>query len=161
MDHAAAIEKNWTGPVADTVVLDYEDRHRRRIVLEGRGGLRFLLDLGDVPDLRDGDAIRLVSDQMIAVEAATEALMEVTAPSVLGLMKIAWHIGNRHLPAEISETRLRIRADHVIGHMIEGLGGTVTTLEAPFNPEGGAYGGHVPTHGHDHSHSHAEGHSHG
>lgn len=153
MLRAAAIVKAASGPFADLVTLDYEDRHRRRIVLVGQGGIEFLLDLAEVPDLRDGDGIQLSDGRSIVVKAAPEPLMEIHAQDALHLARIAWHIGNRHLAAEISETSLRIRADHVIAAMVEGLGGHVHALNAPFNPEGGAYGG-GKVGGHHHGHSH-------
>ncbi|NIJ41964.1 urease accessory protein [Parvibaculum indicum] len=159
---AHEIIKDWTGEIADRVVLDYEGRHRRRIALTTERGVGFLLDLPDVPDLRDGDALRLTSGEVIAVSAAPEALMEIRCRDALHLARMAWHIGNRHLAAEIGEGFLRIRADHVIAEMVKGLGGKLEMLEAPFNPEGGAYGAHIPVSGHDHGHSHHEhGHSHG
>ena len=155
MLRAAAIVKAATGPFLDEVLLDYEDRHRRRIVLTGVGGHEFLLDLSEVPDLRDGDGIRLEDGAMVLVRAAPEALMDIHAHDPVHLARIAWHVGNRHLAAEITAHGLRIRADHVIAAMIEGLGGHVHAVEAPFNPEGGAYGaGRVMGHSHDHDHSH-------
>jgi urease accessory protein len=160
MQNASAIAKNVTGPFADEVMLDYEDRHRRRVVLRGQGGCEFLLDLGEVPDLRDGDGIVLSSGELVLVRAAPEPLMEIHAGDATHLARIAWHIGNRHLAAEIGDHSLRIRADHVIATMVEGLGGHVHELKAPFNPEGGAYGaGRVAGHGHHHGHDH--GHKHG
>lgn len=162
MLRAAAIVKAAKGPFLDEVLLDYEDRHRRRIVLTGVGGQEFLLDLGDVPDLRDGDGIQMSSGQTVLVRAAPEPLMEIHAHDAIHLARIAWHIGNRHLAAEIGDNALRIRADHVIAAMVEGLGGHVHAVKAPFNPEGGAYGaGRVMGHDHDHDHDHGDGHGHG
>lgn len=159
---ATAITKHAAGPFLDEVVLDYEDRHRRRIVLTGVKGTEFLLDLGSVSDLRDGDGIVLPSGQVVLVRAAPEPLMEIHAQDAIHLARIAWHIGNRHLAAEIGETAMRIRADHVIAAMVEGLGGHVHKVEAPFNPEGGAYGtGRVMGHSHAHDGEHADKHSHG
>ncbi len=167
MLRADAITKNAQGPFLDEVLLDYEDRHRRRIALRGKGGHEFLLDLGDVPDLRDGDGIVLSSGQTVLVRAAPEPLMEIRAKDATHLARIAWHIGNRHLAAEITGHSLLIRADHVIGAMVEGLGGQVQVLQGPFNPEGGAYGGgkimghdHGPGHT-DHAQWHAVGSRHG
>jgi urease accessory protein len=164
MQIASAIRKHAEGPFADEVTLDYEDRHRRRIALKGKNGVEFLLDLAEVPDLRDGDGIVLASGQTVLVRAAPEALMDVHANGALHLARIAWHIGNRHLAAEIGSHSLRIRADHVIAAMVEGLGGHVHPVQAPFNPEGGAYGGGRTMghdHGHGHAHDHGRGHHHG
>jgi urease accessory protein len=128
------------GPFIDEVILDYSDRHRRRILLCGVGGIEFLLDLPDVPDLREGDGIVLSSGETVRVRAADEPLMEVRGADAMHLARIAWHVGNRHLAAEIADGMLRLRSDRVIADMIEGLGGEVRYLDAPFNPEGGAYG---------------------
>jgi urease accessory protein len=165
MHTATAIVQQPQGPFLDEVVLDYDHRHRRRIVLKGEGGHQFLLDLGEVPDLRDGDGIVLDNGQTVLVRAAPEALLEIHAHDAIHMARIAWHIGNRHLAAEIGDHSIRIRADHVIAQMVEGLGGHVHEIEAPFNPEGGAYGGPAPAHEHahidGHARSHARGHSHG
>ena len=161
MLRGTAIVKHAKAPFLDEVLLDYEDRHRRRTALKGKGGLEFLLDLSAVPDIRDGDGITLSSGETVLVRAAPEALMEIHCNDATHLARIAWHIGNRHLAAEIRPHGLRIRADHVIAAMVEGLGGHVHTLQAPFNPEGGAYGeGRVSGHGHHH-HDHDGHHHHG
>jgi urease accessory protein len=145
------IVKDPPGPFIDEVILDHEDRHRRRLVLCAEKGLEFLLDLGEVPDLRSGDGIRLSSGDMVRVRAADEPLMEIRCPDAAHLARIAWHIGNRHLAAEITANVLRLRADHVIAAMIEGLGGEIRYVNGPFNPERGAYEGR-PSHGHGHDH---------
>ncbi|MBT5109095.1 MAG: urease accessory protein UreE [Rhodospirillaceae bacterium] len=150
---------NWTGPAADTVVLDFNDRHRRRLAMTGVNGMAFLLDLPATAALKDGDGLMLEDGRVVAVQAASETLMEITCRDAAHLVQIAWHLGNRHLPTELFRDRLRIRQDHVIRDMLVQLGATVTDIQAPFNPEGGAYG-HGRTHGHDHEHSH-HGHSHG
>lgn len=131
---------------ADVVVLDYEARRRRRMRLTAKGGLSFLLDLAAAPRLEDGDALVLDDGRLIFVEAAPEPLMELTCADPRHLARLAWHIGNRHLPAQILEGAIRIRADHVIGDMARGLGATVVSLSAPFEPEKGAYQGP----GHEH-----------
>jgi urease accessory protein len=161
MLRATRIVTNPSGPFADEVILDYEDRHRRRLLLCGVGGTEFLLDLADVPDLRGGDAIALASGALVHVRAADEPLMEVRCGDNLQLARIAWHVGNRHLAAEIAHGSLRLRADHVIADMIAGLGGEVRYFNAPFNPEGGAYEkrGVVPQRGRA-NHPHAGTHYH-
>ncbi len=144
--------------VRDTVTLDFDDRHRRRKRYIGAGGLAFLLDLADAQVLRDGDGLALEGGGYIAVRAAPEPLIEVTAHSPAELARLAWHLGNRHLPAEIAGARILIRHDHVILHMLAGLGATVREVHAPFNPEGGAYGEHnrAPHHPHGHGHDHGD-----
>lgn len=148
----------WTEAAADVVRLDYDRRTRRRIALEGRGGLAFLLDLAKAPVLRAGDGIRLEDGRVVAVEAAPEALLEITCSDAALLARVAWHLGNRHLATEIGETAIHIRDDHVIADMVHGLGARARLVQRAFNPEGGAYG-HGAVQGHSHSHSHAHGHS--
>jgi urease accessory protein len=112
--------------------------------------------------LRDGDGLLLATGGYVRVTAAPEPLVEVTAASPDHLLRLAWHLGNRHLPAEIGEGRILIRHDHVIIRMLEGLGATLRAVDAPFNPEGGAYGEHNRAPDHPHGHHHHEGdHHHG
>ena len=138
----------WSGAPADTVVLDFDERYRRRVAMTGVGGLAFLLDLAEASMLRGGDGLRLEDGRIVEVVAAPEPLTEIRAADGLGLARLAWHLGNRHLPLQALDGRLRIRADHVIAAMVEGLGGHITRLDAPFDPEIGAYAG--AAHGHDH-----------
>ena len=134
---------------ADTVTLSYDDRHRRRMVMTGDNGLHFLLDLEKTTELRDGNDLLLDDGRHVRVLAAKELLMKVTAKDSHHLLTIAWHIGNRHLPCEISAKHLILRHDHVIFDMLEKLGASVQKIEEAFNPEGGAYGV-----GRTHSHEH-------
>ena len=126
----------------DAVSLDYDARHRRRIAMRGQAGLEFLLDLPEALLLRDGDGLALEAGAVVTVKAAPEALMEVRAGTGLSLAAIAWHLGNRHLPTQVLAESLRIREDHVIRDLLIKLGADVTAVKAPFDPEGGAYGGH-------------------
>ncbi len=127
---------------ADTVTLDYEDRARRRIRLRCDSGFTFLLDLPAVVRLAEGDGLRLDDDRWIAVRAALEALVEVPCESGQALARLAWHLGNRHVPTEVRADAIRFRHDPVIVDMIEGLGAEPITLVAPFQPEAGAYHRH-------------------
>jgi urease accessory protein len=150
----------WAKEAAiDHVRLTFDERNRRRLRYVAIGGTEFVLDLPRTTVMHDGDGLKLDNGQFIAVEAAPEALAEVTAPDLRTLLRLAWHIGNRHLPAELQPTRILIRDDHVIVQMLEGLGATVRRLEATFTPEPGAYSGaaahSVFAHGHG-SHHHAE-----
>jgi urease accessory protein len=129
----------WSGAPADTVVLDFDDRYRRRLAMTGVGGLAFLLDLAEAAMLRGGDGLSLEDGRIVEVVAAPEQLAEIRASDGLAFARVAWHLGNRHLPTEILPRALRIRRDPVIEAMAEGLGARVVELEAPFNPEGGAY----------------------
>jgi urease accessory protein len=156
----------WSEPPADTVVLDFDDRHRRRMVMMGTRGLEFLLDLENAVALRGGDALVLDDGRLVEVVAAPEPLVEIRCNDPQHLVRVGWHLGNRHLPTQITARGLRIRRDHVIEAMVKGLGARIIEIEAPFDPEGGAYagGGHAPAPaseapdhaGHDHS-SHAHG----
>lgn len=153
------LESKGTRQVTRQVVLSFDDRYRRRHKLTTEDGFSFLLDLETPTVLQDGDHLLLDNGEAIAVVAAPEALMEAVPHSGLSMARMAWHIGNRHLEAEIYEHAIRLRQDHVIQAMLEQLGATVTLIEAPFSPEGGAYG-HGRTHSHDHAHDHAHPHSH-
>lgn len=150
---------SWSPAEArDAVRLDYDARHRRRIVLRGLRGLDFLLDLPKAVALRGGDGLLLEDGGIVAVEAAPERLLEVRAGPGADLLRIAWHLGNRHLPTQLLGDALRIREDHVIRGLLEGLGAEVRPVEAPFDPEGGAYGhGRVHDHGQG---AHGTGHHH-
>jgi urease accessory protein len=146
-------------------VLDFDDRHRRRVAMKGTHGLDFLLDLPEAVALRGGDALVLEDGRMIEVVAAPEPLLEIRGSDPLHMSRIAWHLGNRHLPTQILARAVRIRRDHVIAEMAAGLGARVIEIEAPFDPEGGAYGeagAHAyEGHGHSHTHGHAHDHEHG
>lgn len=145
----------WSGTTADHVTLDQDGRHRRRIVLTGDHGLAFLLDLPEAVQLRHGDGLKLEDGRIVEVLAAPEALLEVRGKDPEHLLQLAWHLGNRHLATQVRADRLVIRYDHVIAHMLEHLGATVTRVTGPFDPEGGAYGGAHQGHDHGgHGHDH-------
>ena len=143
----------WDGAAADTVLIDHDHRHRRRIRLTTESGAELLLDLEQATHLRDGDALVLDDGTRLRVAARPEPVLDIHAHEPGALLRIAWHLGNRHLPVQLLPGRLRIRADHVIAEMIAGLGGHAEALDAPFDPEAGAYegGGHGHHH-HDHDH---------
>jgi urease accessory protein len=148
----------WQAPATDTVVLDHDHRHRRRLAMTGEGGLAFLLDLAETATLRDGDGLALEDGRIVAVKAAAEPLAEIKGNGADDLVRLAWHLGNRHLPTQLAGDRLLIRRDHVIEAMLTSLGARVTHVEAPFDPEGGAYSHGHESHGHGddgHHHSHA------
>jgi urease accessory protein len=142
---------------ADTITLDETDRHRRRMKMVSDGGIGFLLDLPEARLLQHGQGLKLSDGRVIEVRAVPEALYEVTGRDARHLLALAWQIGNRHLAADITEVRIRIRADHVIREMLEGLGAKVSEIEAPFDPEGGAYGGAHRSH-HHHADHHGDHH---
>jgi urease accessory protein len=109
-----------------------------------------LLDLPQAVRLRHGDGLALPDGRVVRVEARPENLLEIHAHDEGDLVRIAWHLGNRHLPVQLLGERIRIRADHVIEEMVEGLGGHVDHIEAPFDPEAGAYAGTGGGHHHHH-----------
>jgi urease accessory protein len=146
--------------VVDTVVLDHEGRHRRRIALTGTGGTEVLLDLEKATVLQDGDALKLEDGRLVRVKAADQNLIEVKAENPLRLLRVAWHIGNRHTPAEITADAIYIEDDHVLVEMVRGQGCSATPVLRPFQPEKGAYDQAGHDHGHGHSH-HGHDHDHG
>jgi len=133
---------------SDRVVLDADERYRRRIVMTGERGGKFLLDLAEATELRDGDGLLLADGAIIAVAAKPEPLIEIAAPGsdeqTAIMARLAWHLGNRHTEVEIVGDKLRIRRDHVLEEMLIGLGAVLMPIEAPFEPERGAY-----RHGHE------------
>ena len=152
MRRASAVRAagTWNAASAiDRVVLDADDRHRRRVTLTGEGGTAFLLDLPHAAALRDGDGLVLEDGAMVRVTGKPEPLIEITAASAHDLARLAWHIGNRHTDMQVMGDRLRIRRDHVLEDMLRGLGARMSELEAPFDPEHGAY-----EHGEHNDHDH-------
>uniref|UniRef100_UPI0011F0FA11 urease accessory protein UreE n=1 Tax=Siccirubricoccus phaeus TaxID=2595053 RepID=UPI0011F0FA11 len=137
-----------------TVTLDFDDRFRRRKRYVAEDGFAFLLDLEAAVALRQGDGLLLEGGGVILVRAAPEPLVEITAETPEKLARLAWHLGNRHLPTQIEGNRILIRDDHVIVAMLQGLGAETRRVDAPFDPEGGAYGEHNRQHQHPHGHHH-------
>jgi urease accessory protein len=130
----------------DCVMLDADERQRRRGTLRGENGTRFLLDLPQATMLREGDALVLESGALVRVAARAEPLLEIAAETPHHLARLAWHLGNRHTDVAVVGVCLRIRRDHVLRDMLVGLGGAVREIEAPFDPERGAYDGHGHSH---------------
>ena len=153
--HEVLPKGGWKGPAADRVRLDYEGRFLRRRRLETEAGLAFLADLPQTLSLGPGDAFRLSDGRLVEVAAAVEPLLEITGPD---LVRLAWHIGNRHTPCQIEAARLLIARDRVLADMLRGLGASLAEVVEPFRPEGGAYG-HGRTLGHDHGHDQGHGHT--
>ncbi len=137
----------WSGSPADRVTLDYEDRCRRRIAMTGDAGLAFLLDLAATTYLKDGDALVLEDGSLVEIRPKPEDLLEIRGRDPLHLMILAWHLGNRHLAAQIEQARIVIRHDPVMAYMLEPQGARLRQGQEPFNPEGGAYSA-------PHSHGH-------
>src|SRR5262245_17516047 len=152
MQRACSVKSagSWNAANAvDRVVLDADERHRRRITLTGERGTAFLLDLPHATALKDGDGLVLEDGSLVRVTGKPEPLVEISAASPHELARLAWHIGNRHTDVQVVSDKLRIRRDHVIEEMLHGLGARLVPVEAPFDPEQGAY-----THGHQHHHDH-------
>jgi len=130
----------WDASAArDTIVLDAQDRHRRRVVFVGAEGATYLLDLARPAQLRDGDALVIEDGALVRVTGKPEPLVEIVAANAHELARLAWHIGNRHIEVQIAGDRLRIRRDHVLEDMLGGLGASLTYVDAVFDPEHGAY----------------------
>jgi urease accessory protein len=128
--------------VVDHVVLDAGERHRRRVVLRAESGAELLLDLPHATVLHDGDGLVLEDGSVVLVAGRPEALLEITAASPHDLARLAWHIGNRHTDVQVVGDKLRIRRDRVLEEMLRGLGARIAPIEAPFEPEHGAYHHH-------------------
>lgn len=122
------------------ITLRFDQRHRRRIRLQCDDGNSLLLDLSEARALRDGDGLHCEDGSWVTVRAAPEEVVDVHCDSAHTLLRVAWHLGNRHLPVEIlGSCSLRFRADHVIESMVQGLGARSERRLAPFSPEAGAY----------------------
>jgi len=150
--HRASIHRpadHWPKEMAaGTLTLDFDARHRRRIRLTADQGEDVLLDLPKAVAMADGDGLQLEDGRWLRVQAAAEHVIEISHKDPHQLVRLAWHLGNRHLPTEIQNHVLRIRPDHVIEDMLRGFGADLIKVQAPFQPEGGAYG----SQGHHHSH---------
>src|SRR5262245_47569207 len=157
--HCASIHRpagHWPKErAAGSVTLDFDARHRRRIRLTTDQGEDVLLDLPKAVAMADEDALQLNDGRVLKVRAVAEPIVEVRHKDPSQLMRLAWHLGNRHLPTEIRDQVLRIRPDHVIEEMLHRFGAELVKVKAPFQPEGGAYSGD----GHHRDHDHA-GHPH-
>ncbi len=148
---------HWTAPAAGTVTLDFDARHRRRTLLRTDAGEDLLLDLERAVAMGDGDGLELDDGRWIKVVAALERVVEIACVSPAELVRVAWHLGNRHIPTQLCEGALRIRPDAVLERMVRDLGAQTRFADRPFQPESGAYAGqrsHAHSHGHDHDHDH-------
>lgn len=152
LSHGASTDR----PPIDVVVLAHDQRHVRRKLLHMRHDDVVMLDLKEPVQLAHGDLLLTETGETIEVIAAEELLYEVMPRDTLHLVELAWHLGNRHLPAQIEAARILILRDHVIRDMLVGLGAVVRDVSEPFHPVRGAY--HGSGHAHDHGHHH---HSHG
>ena len=151
-------------PVIDTVILDYAQRSAQKITITGVKGGTFEIDLHQPARLRTDDLLLLEDGSLLEVVAAPEPLIEARAAGVVTQSRLAWLLGDRHVPVQVLPNRIRARRDAAVEALLKSRGAKVTIIEAPFEPEGGAYAssqehGHVH-HDRDHAHDHG-GHSHG
>ena len=152
-------------PFIDTVILDYAQRSAQKTTVKGVKGGSFEIDLHQPMRLRTDDLLVLDDGSLVEVVAAPEPLIEARVADVAGLARLAWHLGDRHVPVQVLPNRIRARRDAAIEALLKSLGAKVTMIEAPFEPEGGAYEssqahGHAHDHEHHHGHPHGHGHSH-
>ena len=138
--------------VADTVILDYVQRSIRTATVTGLKGGRFEVALAQAARLRTDDALLLEDGSLIEVVAAPEPLIEARAADVAGLARLAWHLGDRHIPVQMLPNRIRAQRGSAVESLLKSLGAKVTAIDAPFEPEGGAYESHAHDHGHAHGH---------
>ena len=154
----AAAERRDRPPV-DTVILDYVQRSgAQKIAVTGVKGGSFEIDLHEPTRLRTDDLLLLDDGGLVEVVAASEPLIEARAADVAVLSRFAWHLGDRHVPIQVLPNRIRARRDATVEELLKALGAKTTVLEAPFEPEGGAYeSSHAHGHAHhdrDHAHDH-------
>lgn len=147
-------------PVIDTVILDYVQRSAQKVTVTGVKGGIIDIDLHAPTRLRTDDLLVLEDNSLVEVVASPEPLLEARAADLGGLSRLAWHLGDRHVPVQVLPNRIRARRDAAVEALLAALGAKVTIIDAPFEPEGGAY---ASTHAHDHAHghSHDHGHAHG
>ena len=154
--------------VVDTLILPFAQRQAQKGFLFGVKGTCVELDLAEPARLRTDDALLLEQGGVVEVVAEPEPLIEARAADLPSLARLAWHLGDRHVPVQVLERRLRLRRDPAIEELLEGLGAKLAMIDAPFEPEGGAYAvpvsehhHHDHHHGHDHAdHHHDRGHAH-
>jgi urease accessory protein len=146
----------WHSGDVDQIALDADERHRRRAVLTGECGTTFLLDLPRATVLHDGDGLVLDDGRVVRVVSRPEPLVEIAAAAPHDLARLAWHLGNRHTEVQVAGERLRIRRDHVLEQMLVKLGARLDVIEAPFEPERGAYDHAHGDGSHDHGRDHDE-----
>jgi urease accessory protein len=141
-------------PINDTVILNYEQRSARTTTVDGLKSGCYEIALDQPVRLRTDDTLLLDDGSLIEVVAAPEPLVEARASDLAGLARLAWHLGDRHIPIQMLPNRIRARCDPAVEELLKTLGAKVTMLEAPFEPEGGAYDSHTHAHSHGHTHSH-------
>ena len=151
--------------VVDTLILPHAQRQAQKGFLFGVKGTCVELDFAEAVRLRTDDALVLDDGGLVEIVAEPEPLIEARAADLAALARLAWHLGDRHVPVQVLERRLRLKRDPAVEALLESLGAKVVAIEAPFEPEGGAYdaaaGDHRHHHDHDRSHDHDHDHHHG
>lgn len=155
MLEAFKILKQENISATDSVVLSYEERKKSRHKTKTASGqeLGWFLDRGHV--LEHGEVLECSDGTLIEVFAAEESVSEVVSDNAFSLTRVAYHLGNRHVPLQVGEGYLRYQHDHVLDDMVRGLGLAVTFANKPFHPENGAYGHSSGGHAHEHHHEHS------
>ena len=141
----------------DSVMLAPDQRRLQTAHLTGVNGTPIGLMLPEPVILRMGDAFELDGGDLVEIVVEPEALTEIRGNDLTHLARLAWHLGDRHVPIQVLANRIRMRRDAALEAMLAALGARLTAIEAPFDPEGGAYATHA---GHDHGHDHGHGHHH-
>ena len=145
------------GSVVDTLILPFAQRQVQQGFLFGVKGTCVELDLAEPARLRTDDVLVLDDGGLVEIVAEAEPLIEARAGDLAALARLAWHLGDRHVPVQMLERRLRLRRDPAIEALLEGLGAKLAAIDAPFEPEGGAYAAAVGEyHHHDHDHQHGD-----
>jgi len=147
-------------PVTDTVILDYAQRSAQKTTVTGVKGGVYEIALAEPARLRTDDLLLLDDGNLVEVVAASEALVEARAADVSALLQLAWHLGDRHVPVQVLTNRIRARRDAGVEALLKLLGAKTALIEAPFEPEGGAYALRHHDHAHDHDHHHHHHHDH-
>jgi len=146
----------------DSVILASDQRRVQTGHLTGVKGTQIGLMMPEAVLLRMGDALELDDGSIVDVVIEPEALIEIRGNDLMHLARLAWHLGDRHVPVQVLSNRLRMRRDDALEALLKGLGARLTAIEAPFDPEGGAYATQPAHHHHDHDHAgHDHHHDHG
>ena len=159
--------------VVDTLALGHRDRAINGVSVRATGGLELAISLDKATTLNDGDALKLEDGMLVQIKAAPESLLEIRAGNPLRLVRLAWHLGGHHVPAEMTADALYVPNDAALGELVRGQGCSMTVVERPFQPEAEvhyhAHGDdcgcghdhhHHGHHGHDHAHEHKHEHDH-
>jgi urease accessory protein len=149
-----AASQRGNEPIADMLLLNLDQRRSHSGHVFTGSGMCIELDLEAPVWLRTDDALVLEDGRLIEIVAEAEPLLEVRATDLPALARIAWALGDRHVPVQIIGNRLRLRRDPTVRAVLGNLAAKVTDIEAPFDPEGGAYSAAAGDHGHDHQHDH-------